>query len=61
MRGRLEEVSPQSYARAGGLLYLLIFVMAGISFSLQAPSSYPAIPPRRPTTSRLRSRYGASP
>ena len=36
MRDRLEAVSPQSYARAGGLLYLLIFVMAALSFGLES-------------------------
>lgn len=31
-----DRVSPQAYARAGGILYVVIFVMAGISMGLQS-------------------------
>lgn len=31
-----DRTSPQAYARAGGILYLVIFVMAGISMGLQS-------------------------
>lgn len=31
-----DTVSPQAYARAGGILYLVIFVMAGISMGMQS-------------------------
>jgi hypothetical protein len=36
MSDRTAEVSPQVYARAGGLLYLVIFIMAALSMSLQS-------------------------
>jgi hypothetical protein len=36
MTDRAAEVSPQVYARVGGWLYLLIFILAGASMSLQS-------------------------
>jgi hypothetical protein len=36
MTDRAAEVSPQVYARVGGWLYLLIFILAGVSMGLQS-------------------------
>jgi Domain of unknown function (DUF4386) len=44
MTERPVQVSPQAYARVGGLLYLVIFVMAAVSMGLQSRMIVPGDP-----------------